>query len=317
MSTLLHRRTLSRRAFSAGLALSPFAVTATSRYVAARQATPGAEGDIFRYTFGDAKVCLFDTETWDLSPAFAAANATIAERREIGKEFGPFTMSVTATLVDTGSHLLLMDTGPYTDLGVKVEQAGYIPADVEVITFSHLHYDHFMGAFATPMRDELAFPNARHVVSQAEYDYCQQDDGRLVSIYAEPNMNFYRTDAQTFLTSLGDQLQIAEWDDEILPGVRILPAIGHTGGHAAVEVRSGEETLLHVGDLVLNPILNLEHPDWAIAPAVWHEEDLASRRTLMDRAADEHMIVQTVHFPFPGVGYVEHDGEAWRWIPLE
>lgn len=318
MSALRHRSALSRRAFSAGLTLSAFAATspATVRHVAAAQQTPIASS-MFRYRFGDAEVCLFDIDTWDESASFFAANATREELQAVAKEYGPFTLSVTATLLDTGEHLVLMDTGSVARLSEKLVQAGYDPDDVDLVTISHIHYDHYNGVFEAFMRGDLSFPNARYVVSATELEYWLHDDGRPVSEYAEPNMDLARDLAQEFIATLGDKLVPVEWEEEILPGIRLLPAIGHTGGHSAVEITSGDEMLLHVGDLILNPVLNLAHPDWTIAPAVWPEEDLASRRVLMDRAADEHTIVQTVHFPFPGVGYVEHDGDAWKWIPLE
>jgi glyoxylase-like metal-dependent hydrolase (beta-lactamase superfamily II) len=307
---------ISRRGFVAGLALSPFAAKASRRLVDARQATAAATKDVFRYTFGDAEVCLFDTDTWDLPVSFAASNATFEEQQAVTKEFGPLTMDVAATLVNTGNHLIVMDAGTDPGLAGRLEQEGYNAEDVDLITFSHLHYDHFLGVYGDFMRKDLVFPNARYVVSKAEHDYWMHDDGRPVSAYAEPNMPRARSEAQAFIASLGEQLELAEWEEEILPGVRMVPAIGHTGGHGAVEVTSGEETLLHVGDLILNPVLNLQHPEWYIAPAVWQEEDVASRRMLMDRAVEEHLLVQTVHFPFPGTGYVEQDGDAWRWIPL-
>lgn len=315
MATLRDRHVLTRRGFAAGLALAPMAVSGASHQAAARQGSPAVDALVFRYTFGDADVCVFDTETWPTSVNFGASNATSEERKAITKEHGTFTMSVNATVVDTRDHLIVVDAGPDYLLAGRMVDAGYDPNDVDIVTFSHLHFDHVDGAFFAERR-ELAFPNARHYISTAEYEYMTHEDERPVSDYAEPNMGIVRADAERIISSLGDTLELLEWGEEIVPGVKLVEAIGHTGGHSAVEITSADESWLHVGDLMINPILNLEHPDWVIAPAVWPEEDLATRRVLMDRAADEHLLVQTVHFPFPGVGYVEHDGDAWNWIPL-
>ena len=316
MNTQRTAPSISRRAFAAGLALSPFAVAAVHRDAAARQATPTADSDVFRYTFGDLRVCLFSTDHQVFGDAtLQAANAPVEERRKVVKESGPFIMDNAVTLLETGDGLVLLDAGPWSTLPDRLEQEGYNPADVEVITFSNLHYDHTDGALPIGAND-LPFPNARYILSRAEHDYWMSDDDQPLSEYVLPYISWMRNDARSFIDRASDQLELVEWEEEFLPGMRMIPAIGHTGGHAAVEIVSADETLLHVGDLIVDPILHLEHPDWYIAAAVWPDEDLASRRRLMDRAAEEHLLVQTVHFPFPGVGYVEKDGDAWHWVPL-
>lgn len=305
---------ISRRAFAAGLALTPLVLTGASDHAADAQATPVARPDIFRYTVGDAEVCLFDTDDVGLSPVLGAAGTPSEETDAVWRESGPFVMNNAVPVVATGDSLMLMDAGPWPDLAERMEVEGFSPGDVDVITFSHLHFDHTDGAFT--LRGDLAFPNARYVVSRAEHDYWMGEDERPISQYAQPYIGWMRSDARHFIERVASQLELVEWGEEILPGVRMIPAIGHTGGHAAVEITSARETVLHVGDLICNPVLHLEHPEWYIAAAVWPEDDIASRRALMDRAVAEHLLVQTIHFPFPGVGYVEPDGDAWRWLPL-
>jgi hypothetical protein len=41
-----------------------------------------------------------------------------------------------------------------------------------------------------------------------------------------------------------------------------------------------------------------------------------TRRGLLDRAADEHLLVHAYHMPFPGIGTITRHGSAYRWQPL-
>ena len=94
----------------------------------------------------------------------------------------------------------------------------------------------------------------------------------------------------------------------------MLEAYGHTPGHLAVEIASSGEGFLHVVDAATDPVLSLRHPDWFGAPEKnWPARALATRRALLDRAATEGLMVQTYHFPFPGLGRVAQDGDGWRW----
>jgi glyoxylase-like metal-dependent hydrolase (beta-lactamase superfamily II) len=308
MSTLLHRRTLSRRSFVSGFALSPLVVTLAHPISPLRMMT--LSDAVFRYMVGNLEVLVFNTDHRQVSSVMGAVNASIEEREAVSMAFGPLVVDTAVTLVDSCAGVMLIDSGSSSFLTGKLERVGYAPEDVDVVVFTHLHADHAGGALSALGRSPL-FPNARYIVSRAEHAFWMNDDIEGVSEYAQPFIPMFRAEAQMIFENAGSQMDFVEWTDEIFPGAQMIPAIGHTGGHSAVEVTSEGETLLHVGDLIVNPVLHLEHPEWHVLASAWPEEDLASRRTLMDRAADEHMIVQTVHFPFPGVGYVEHDGDAW------
>jgi glyoxylase-like metal-dependent hydrolase (beta-lactamase superfamily II) len=271
--------------------------------------------DIATYLFGDLEVTLINTDHRQVASVMGAANAGADEREAVRDAFGPLMVDTVVTLVDTGEQMVLIDCGSSSFLPLKLQEAGFNPDDVDLVVMTHLHADHAGGAMnaldGTPL-----FPNARYVLSREEHAFWMRDEIEDVSELAQPFISMYQAQARSFIEHAGQLLQLVEWDDEIFPGARMIPAVGHTGGHSAVEVISGGKTLLHVGDLIVHPALHLAHPDWHLLVSVWPEEDLASRRMLMDRAAAEHLLVQTVHFPFPGVGYVEKHGDAWRWIPL-
>jgi glyoxylase-like metal-dependent hydrolase (beta-lactamase superfamily II) len=122
--------------------------------------------------------------------------------------------------------------------------------------------------------------------------------------------------AREAIRLFGDRLRPFRYDAEILPGVRIVDAAGHTPGHSAVLLQSGAERLLCVGDLFYDQ-LQLSQPGWSTP---WDHDAVRAvrtRRRLLDRAAREHLLVHAYHMPFPGLGTIARHGSAYRWQPLE
>jgi len=100
---------------------------------------------------------------------------------------------------------------------------------------------------------------------------------------------------------------------EVAPGVVVRRTGGHTPGHSIVRVVSGGEGLMFAGDAVFT--VGFEHPGWY--NGFEHDPEEAARvriRLLRDLAASGDQLVAT-HLPFPSVGRVAADGDAFRWVP--
>jgi glyoxylase-like metal-dependent hydrolase (beta-lactamase superfamily II) len=109
---------------------------------------------------------------------------------------------------------------------------------------------------------------------------------------------------------------LVDQEGEVLPGVGMIAAPGHTPGHVVVAVSSGDELLLYVGDTVLHP-LHLEHPGWLPIYDILPEQAAESKRRIFDLAADSKALVLGQHFPpFPSLGYVTKLGKGWTWQPI-
>ena len=104
-----------------------------------------------------------------------------------------------------------------------------------------------------------------------------------------------------------------ETEHEVAPGVRICRTGGHTPGHSIVRLESGGDRLTFAGDAVFQP--GFENPDWY--NGFEHDPEEAARvrvNLLRELAANRELLVAT-HMPFPSVGHVAVDGEAFRWVP--
>ena len=106
-----------------------------------------------------------------------------------------------------------------------------------------------------------------------------------------------------------ERLDLADGEQEIAPGVRLLPLPGHTPGHMGVAFTSGQEMAVYVGDLIHHP-LQMEHPEWSPVFDSLPPLSRETRRNLLDRARRERSLVLSYHLPFPGIGRV--DSGTWQ-----
>jgi glyoxylase-like metal-dependent hydrolase (beta-lactamase superfamily II) len=162
-------------------------------------------------------------------------------------------------LVDTGQHHVLIDTGVGQDLyptpGLLLDRlrtAGISPATIDVVLLSHADWDHIGGT--VDEHGNLMFPNARYILSKAEWDFWSSNPERLrpSDAYDEDFRQGYKI-PQTRLAQLRDKVELSASDSQIVPGIRVIVAPGHTPGYTIIAVSSDDNQMLFIGDLIYDP----------------------------------------------------------------
>jgi glyoxylase-like metal-dependent hydrolase (beta-lactamase superfamily II) len=230
----------------------------------------------------------------------------------------------TCLLVETGRRVILVDTGlgeaSRTSGAIvsRLETVGIRPSDVDTVVLTHAHADHIGGAvdLRQPKSPRPMFPNARHVISELEWEFWMERYSGPGSLRVPEELQVdMKATARRSLTALRHQLELVEGEVEVAPGVRVIPAPGHTPGHMALLLSSDSRQLLNVGDAALHP-LHLEYPDWENGFDQAGSQAVETRRALLQRAVAENMHVMGFHFPFPSVGRVAaRDHGGWEWKP--
>ncbi|HLK62095.1 MAG TPA: MBL fold metallo-hydrolase [Bryobacteraceae bacterium] len=239
-----------------------------------------------------------------------------ARHQPIGSVLSPYN----CLLIETGRDVVLVDTGagcgsPASGAVVgRLRMAGIRPKDVETVILTHAHADHIGGAVNSAGRP--AFPNARYVLAESEWDLWMADRVNLEGLRVPGEVReTLQSTARRCLRALRFQAEPIDRETEIVPGVRAIPAPGHTPGHLVVLLSSEGEHLLNLGDAAVHP-LHLEEPAWENGFDLCAGTAVSTRRELLSRAVSEGMHMMAFHFPFPGVGRVSARPQGgWSWSP--
>jgi len=246
-------------------------------------------------------------------------------RRLLGRMFvgGPkMQTAVNAYLINTGSKLVLVDTGAGKlygpDLGFILKNmaaAGYRPEQIDAVIITHMHGDHIAGL--VDANGLPTFPNATIHVSQTENDFwlspkneaAAPDRLKRVFVAAHNVSAPYLAQSKWKTFAIGAQL---------VPGITATAAHGHTPGHTAFSVESQGQKLLIWGDLVHVHAIQFVQPDVAIEFDVDPKQAVVTRRAIFKVAAESKELVAGMHLPFPGIGHVRADGNGtYSWVPVE
>jgi glyoxylase-like metal-dependent hydrolase (beta-lactamase superfamily II) len=225
-------------------------------------------------------------------------------------------------VVRSGGRTILIDAGLGDDpnlnlpragqLAHRLEAAGIHLASVTDVVLTHMHMDHIGMLLVDGVKDQLR-PDLRIHVAAAEVKFWTHPDFSHVSM-PQGFPDALRAAAKRFAEEYRSNLQTFEEEYEVAPGVVVTRTGGHTPGHSVVRLASGGDRLMFAGDAVF--AVGFEHPDWF--NGFEHDPEEAARvrvRLLRELAASGELLVAT-HLPFPSVGHVAVDGDAFRWVPV-
>ncbi|MFD2471783.1 MBL fold metallo-hydrolase [Amycolatopsis silviterrae] len=221
---------------------------------------------------------------------------------------GHLAMGCGALLVERGRTRLLIDAGHGRISGEEIAHfqdsfhhvrslpealagLGVDPAGLDTVAFTHLHDDH--SGWARPDAAEggrSLFPHARWVLGEGE---------------------------PAVLAGHGERAVTVSDGEEIADGVWAWSLPGHTAGHTAWILDSGDgREIVAFGDAMHSPV-QVEHPDWEVVLDADRAAAERSRRRLVEYLARDGVFGFGVHFADQQLGTVDGSGQwrPWRTGP--
>jgi len=314
---------LTRRAVVAGTASAAIGASIDPAAVAAPPADKQAPA-VYRYKIGAYELTALYDGIWyrPITDKFIR-NAPFAEvEHALDAAFMPhdkLATPFTALVVNTGSKLVLIDTGTggqispsAGELRANLVAAGIDPNAVDAIVISHFHPDHINGI--KDKDNNLIFPNAEIMVPAPEWAFWM-DDANLNAAAADLKPTFLNQ--RRIFADIRKQVTHYQPGKEVAPGIVTLPAPGHTPGHTVFAIHSADQSLLVLSDTAQHPAVFARHPDWQAAFDVDGPEAVATRKKIFDRAAADRMLIIGYHFPFPACGHLIKTATGYEHVPIE
>jgi len=219
-------------------------------------------------------------------------------------------------VVNTGDKLVLFDTGtgfakmmgPHSGkLLANLKAAGIDPKDVDTIALTHAHPDHCWGLMSE--KGERNFPNAQIYLTQSDLEFWTDES-------KAPNdmMKAFITGTRPQLLPNRDRIVFVKDGQEVVPGIQAMATPGHTVGHTVYMITSQGKTLCNSGDIGHHYILTMAHPRKEFMFDTDGKQAVASRVKLYDMLAAQRIPMLAYHFPWPGIGHVAKQDDAYRFV---
>jgi glyoxylase-like metal-dependent hydrolase (beta-lactamase superfamily II) len=309
------RRSLIAGLFAAAIALPFFAAHAEAPMAKAQ--APGW----YRMKVGSFEVTALSDGTVMLPVDDLLTNtkrAIVADMLERSYLKAPVETSVNGYLVNTGSKLVLIDAGAAGLFGPtlgklldNLKASGYQPEQVDEIYITHMHPDHVGGLVSD---GKMVFPNATVRADLREGGFW----------LSQENMNKAPADAKGFfqgaMASLNPyvaagRLKPFDGATELVPGLRALPAAGHTPGHTIYMAESQGSRIVFWGDLLHVAAVQFPMPWTTIQFDTDSKVAGPTRKKQLADAAKQGYFLAIAHVSFPGIGQLRADGVGYRWLP--
>jgi glyoxylase-like metal-dependent hydrolase (beta-lactamase superfamily II) len=247
-----------------------------------------------RVSLGDFEIALIrhSIHWWDGGTYFGVVPKTLWGQKIQADELNRIPSGFNCYLIRTGEHSILIETaaGDKQDararermnlppeaepLAEVIARNGFDPDAIDIVINTHLHWDHcggntiLCGDSAKP-----AFPRARYYTARGEWEHAHERLARDSVSYIDANYDPLVESGQ--MTLLGG-------DCEIVPGVWMRHAPGHTRDMMVVTAESRGQTFCFLSDLL--PMTHHIRPTWVTAFDLYPLQSIESKMQWLDAAA--------------------------------
>lgn len=132
-------------------------------------------------------------------------------------------------------------------------ELGLTVADIDGVLMTHMHFDHACGLTVKEGDTyQSVFKNAVIYTTETEWAEMRNPNIRSVNTYWKENWEAIKEQVHPFSKQM-----------EILDGLRIIHTGGHSDGHAIVYFQDGDDSFLHMADIM--PTHAHQNKLWALA----------------------------------------------------
>ncbi len=235
---------------------------------------------------------------------FGVVPKPLWQRATAPDEHNRIPLATNCVLARSGAHTVLIDTGygsklsprelelnaaePGEKLVANLAALGVAPEQIDLVVFSHLHFDHSGGGTRREASGEVVptFSNATYVANRLEWQDALGDLPELRGAYPPENLLPLKEAGQVRLVDDGE---------EIVPGLTALRTGGHTRGHQALLFQAEGQTAIYLGDLC--PTEAHLRQMWCMGYDTFLLDTRRRKAELLGRAADEGWLVLWDHDP--------------------
>ncbi|SHM59206.1 MBL fold metallo-hydrolase [Bradyrhizobium lablabi] len=212
-------------------------------------------------------------------------------------------------IVDTGSGNYMQPSAGLVQQNLA--GAGIDPKSIDTVLLTHMHPDHSAGL--TDMTSgKLLFPNAELVMHENELPHWF-DDGAMAKANERDKKLFFQAGREQ-VAPYKKQTRLFT-QGEVFPGVTAVPSHGHTPGHTAYLIASGDDQLMIWGDTVHVPEVQTAYPEAGMAFDTDLAAAAASRKRMFDRVSADGVLIAGMHLHFPAFARLARRGEAYALYP--
>jgi glyoxylase-like metal-dependent hydrolase (beta-lactamase superfamily II) len=254
---------------------------------------------------GDFELRTIDTGYFKLDGGamFGVVPRILWEKTNPPDERNRIDMRMRALYIERGDRKILVDCGAGDKLDEKMvdiydvhcgplrsilEGYGIDPDSITDAVASHLHFDHAGGYTYYGDREDLllALPNAMHHIQRKQWE-------AALSPNEKDRASFFPENIEPLRGS--PLLHLIDGEEEIIPGVRVVPTGGHTPGHQVALIETENVTVMYCADLV--PLASQINLPWIMAYDHFPLSTLEEKKELLGKAADEGWILFFEHDP--------------------
>lgn len=198
-----------------------------------------------------------------------------------------------------------LDTGQF-ELHRSLQQAGTTVGQITDVILTHLHWDHAGGStFVENGKLTPTFPNARHYVQKAHWDWAMQP--------TEKDRASFMPDDFMPLKERGI-LEVVDGERELFPGISVLVMNGHTTAQQLLKITDGKTTLLFCCDLI--PTTTHIALPYIMGYDLRPLTTLEDKKRILARVCDEGWVLFFQHDPKTEAGTVKQAEKGFTLVPL-